>query len=97
MWRAEVELPAVTVSTSVAAVAPLIVTLGCARAQVGDEAVALATVQAMVTVPVKPDAGVTLTVVLAELPLGTVRVAGAALKAKEAPPPPPVKAAVLEL
>ena len=38
------------------------------------------TAQAILTVPVKPAEGVTVMVVVFEPPLGTVRVAGAALK-----------------
>src|ERR1700733_15931835 len=94
MCVAALEDTAVTVSTWVPALALVIATLGWARLQVGAGEPVPVTAQVTFTVPVKPAAGVTLMVVIAELPLGTVMVPGAALRLKRAPPPP-VNAAVL--
>jgi hypothetical protein len=84
------------VRTSVAAVVPLIVTVGAAKAQVGAGVPVPVTAQDILTAPVKPAAGLTLIFVVAEPPPGTVIVVGVALKEKEAEPPPPEKAALPE-
>ena len=72
--------------TSVAALVPLIATVGVANAQVGCKVVPPVTAQLRLTVPVKPADGVTLMVVVFEPPLGTVSVADAALRENAAPP-----------
>ena len=76
--RAAPEETVWTVRTSVAALVPLIVTVGVANAQVGCRVVPPVTAQLRLTVPVKPADGVTLMVVVLEPPLGTVSVAGGA-------------------
>jgi len=53
------------------------------------------TLQVRLTVPVNPPDGVMFIVVLPELFLGTVIVAGAALSLKEPVPPPPAILAAL--